>query len=149
MTKACNTTVSAAHYYQPGKKPEGYTAMRRTTSHIVNLPYEHQELLALFTQAVREDVEKGGRYDARSDVINVWSHPWVPQSRRAASTIMGTFHCMWEQDNTIYQIEADTGFSLNVLLQELCVLELKALGRVKHGKCHSLSLPLAGSGQHY
>jgi hypothetical protein len=100
----------------------------------VHLQYDPQELLALFTQAVREDVEKGGRYDARSDVIHVWSRPWFPQNLRAASTLMGAFHCTWEPQNTIDQIETDAGFALNTLLQELYMLELKALGRVKHGK---------------
>jgi hypothetical protein len=123
--------------------------MRRTKFHPVHLQYERQELLALFTQAVREDVEKGGRYDARSDVINVWSHPWLPQSLRATSTIMGTFHCTWGQENTIDHIEADKGFSFNTLLQELCVLELKALGRVKHGKCQHVRVPLTRPGKRY
>jgi hypothetical protein len=112
--------------------------MWSTTSHPVNLQYKRQELLALFTQAVREDVEKGGRYDARSDVINIWSQPWLPQSLRPTSTIMGAFHCAWGGANTIYQIDTDHGFSVHTLLQELCILELKALGRVKHGTCQSV-----------
>jgi hypothetical protein len=33
----------------------------------------------------------------------------------------------------LYEIEIDEGFSLGDLLQELARLELKALGRVKHG----------------
>jgi hypothetical protein len=118
--------------------------MRSMTSHLVNLQYKRQELLALFTQAVREDVEKGGRYDARSDVINIWSQPWLPQSLRPTSTIMGTFHCAWGRANTIYQIDTDHGFPVHTLLQELCVLELKALGRVKHGTCQSVRVPTAG-----
>ena len=118
--------------------------MRSTTSHPVNLQYKRQELLALFTQAVREDVEKGGRYDARSDVINIWNQPWLPQSLRSTSTIMGTFHCAWGKANTIYQIDTEQGFSIQTLLQELSVLELKALGRVKHGLCQSIHVPAAG-----
>jgi hypothetical protein len=118
--------------------------MRSTTSHSVNLPYEHRELVALFGQAVREDVERGGRYDARSDVINVWSQPWIPHSLRSTSTVMGTFYCRWGRANTIYQIESDRGFSLETLLQELCVLELKALGRVKHGRCQQGRFALRG-----
>ena len=117
--------------------------MRSTTSHPVNLPYRRQELLALFTQAVREDVEKGGRYDARSDVINIWSQPWMLQSLRPTSTVMGTFYCAWGKANTIYQIDTEQGFSVHRLLQELSLLELKALGRVKHGTCQSVSGPAA------
>ena len=45
-----------------------------TTSHQVNFPYTRQELEALFVLANREDVEEGGRYDARGGAINVWSH---------------------------------------------------------------------------
>jgi hypothetical protein len=117
--------------------------MRSTTSHPVHLQYRRQELLALFTQAVREDVEKGGHYDARSDVINIWSQPWLPQSLRPTSTIMGTFHCAWGEANTIYQIDTEQGFSVPRLLQELGILELKAFGRVKHGTYQSVRAPAA------
>ena len=46
----------------------------KTTSHDVDLRYTHAELLALFQLANAEDVEQGGRYDARSAAINIWSH---------------------------------------------------------------------------
>ena len=108
--------------------------MRTSTVHQVDFPYTRQELLAVFALAVDEDVEKGGRYDARWKVINVWSHPWTSRAIRAESTLMGTFYCKWGAENRVHQIEADAGFSLNVLLQELGVLEMKALGTVKHGK---------------
>jgi hypothetical protein len=111
--------------------------MRSTTTHTVNLQYQRQELRALFTRAVKEDVERGGRYDARSTVIHVWSHPWLPRSMRETSMIMGTFHCLRGKENRIYQIDIDTAFTLPKMLQELCVLELKALGQVKHGMCSS------------
>ena len=114
--------------------------MRTSTVHQVDFPYTRQELLAVFALAVDEDVEKGGRYDARWKVINVWSHPWTSRGMRAESTIMGAFSYKWGEANTLYQIEADTGFSLNVLLQELGGLETKALGTVKYGKPQPTSI---------
>jgi hypothetical protein len=113
--------------------------MRTSTIHKVDFPYTRQELLAVFALAVDEDVEKGGRYDARWKALNVWSHPWTSRAMRAESTIMGTFYCTWGVEKSkVHQIETDAGFSLNTLLQELGVLELKALGLVKHGKPQTL-----------
>jgi hypothetical protein len=111
--------------------------MEPGTVHKVNFPYTRQELLAMFAMAVDEDVEKGGRYDARWKTINIWSYPWTSRAMRTASNIMGTFYCRWGAENRVYQVETDTGFSLNTLLQELGVLEMKALGVVKYGKPQS------------
>jgi hypothetical protein len=47
----------------------------KTTTHKVDLPYEKEELLALFDLASKEDVDEGGRYDRRGGAINIWSHP--------------------------------------------------------------------------
>jgi hypothetical protein len=112
--------------------------MKSLTTHTVDLRYKRQELSALFTCAVKEDVERGGRYDARSTVIHVWSHPWLPRSMRDTSVIMGAFHCLWGKENRLYQVDIDAAFTLQKMFHELCVLELKALGRVKHGLCSSL-----------
>jgi hypothetical protein len=101
--------------------------------HAVDLRYRRQELVTLFALAVKEDVDKGGRYDARSNAINIWSHPWLPRVLRQESTIMGTFHCAWEGEHRIYQIETDLGFSLDDLRRELGLLEMKALTSLKHG----------------
>jgi hypothetical protein len=121
--------------------------MRSLTTHTVDLRYQRQELWALFRRAVKEDVERGGRYDARSTVIHVWSDPWLPRSMRDTSVIMGAFHCLRGKENRIYQIDIDAAFSLQKMFQELCVLELKALGRVKHGMCSS-SLQRSTLSQH-
>lgn len=107
--------------------------MRRTIIHAVDLGYTHQELLAIFTLAVKEDVNKGGRYDARSNAINIWSHPWTPKALRQESTVMGTFHCAWERKHRIYQVETDLGFSFTDLMCELALLERKALSGLRHG----------------
>jgi hypothetical protein len=103
-----------------------------STSHNVNLRYERHELHALFDLADDEDVEKGGRYDARGGAIHIWSHHWAHQATRAESEMMGSFYANW-MDETIGRIECDEGFALDDLLHELAILEQKALGYVKHG----------------
>ncbi len=105
----------------------------KTTSHQVNLTYTREELQALFDVANAEDVEKGGRYDARGGVINIWSHHWMHPATRQESEIIGTYDVNWVE-YTIRMIECDEGFALDDLLLELSVLERKALGRIKHGK---------------
>ena len=103
------------------------------TRHIVSLCYERHELHALFDVANTEDVEEGGRYDARGGAIHVWSHHWVHPATRDESEMMGSFYvnCLNE---TIWRIETDEGFALDDLLHELARLEQKAFGYVKHGR---------------
>jgi hypothetical protein len=104
----------------------------KTTSHTVNLRYERHELHALFDVASAEDVEKGGRYDARGGAIHVWSHHWRHPATREESEMLGSFYVNWMEE-TIQRIACDAGFTLDDLLHELALLERKALGRVKHG----------------
>jgi hypothetical protein len=99
----------------------------------VDFPYTRWELLTVFTTAVKEDVDKGGRYDARSNAINIWSHPRTPAALRQESSVMGTLHCAWGMENRIYQVETDLGFSFDDLMRELGILEIKALTCLKHG----------------
>lgn len=105
----------------------------RTTSVEVDYQYTWEELLILFAVARREDVEGGGRYDARSAAINVWTHPWT-SAMKPESTVMGTFYAAWGAENRICTIELDEGFSLEDLLKELGTLEEKALGQKIHGR---------------
>ena len=107
--------------------------MMTTARHQVNLQYTRQELEALFVLANREDVEDGGRYDARSGAINVWSHHWANEATRHDSETIGTFYVNWAEER-IYKVECDEGFALGDLLVELGTLELKAFGTVKHGR---------------
>jgi hypothetical protein len=104
-----------------------------TTRHPIDFAYTRQELEALFRYAHDHDVEKGGRYDARSAAINLWSHHWQHPATREASDILGTFYVHWAPEPQLYEIETDEGFSLEDLMQELGRLELNAIGRVKHG----------------
>lgn len=108
--------------------------MIKTTRHQVDLRYTRQKLDALFDLAEREDVEQGGRYDKRSGAINVWSHSWINEATRHDSETIGTFYVHWGDKNHVWLVECDEGFSLDDLLLELATLELKAFGRLKHGR---------------
>lgn len=103
-----------------------------STMHPVDFPYTRAELDALFRYAHEHDVEKGGRYDARSAAVNIWSHHWQHPAAQEASEIVGTFYVYWDPPR-LYEIETNEGFSLDDLMQELGRWELQALGRVKHG----------------
>jgi len=100
----------------------------------VRYRYTREELLTVFVLARQEDVEEGGRYDARSAAINMYTHPWTTEMMPSESTIMGTFYASWGEDNHSWKIEIDEGFSMEDLLVELGTLEEKALGRKIHGR---------------
>jgi hypothetical protein len=86
------------------------------------------QLLLLFAVANQEDVEQGGRYDARSAAINIWSHYWSTPAARHNPETLGTVHVHWGDENRIWCTETDAGFGLDDLLRELATLEQKALG---------------------
>jgi hypothetical protein len=104
-----------------------------TTRHPVDFPYTRPEQEALFAQARAEDVDQGGRYDARSAAINLWSHHWQHPATHHDSALLGTFYFAWDEAPRLWEIEAEEGFTLEDLMAELGRLELKALGYVKHG----------------
>jgi hypothetical protein len=103
-----------------------------TIRHPVDFAYTTQELQALFRYAHAHDVERGGHYDARPAAINVWSHHWLSDPTQEASETIGTFCVHWDLP-MLWEIETDEGCSLEDLMVELGRLELRALGRVKHG----------------
>jgi hypothetical protein len=104
-----------------------------TTRHPVDFAYTRQELEGLFRYANEHDVDKGGRYDARSAAVNLWSHHWAHPATKEESETLGTFYFHWAPTPMLYQIETDEGFALEDLMQALGRWELQALGRVKHG----------------
>ena len=104
-----------------------------TTRHPVDFPYTRQELEALFRYARTHDVEQGGRYDARSAAVHIWSHHWQHPATMEESDTIGTFYFRWGDTPVLWEIETDDGVSLDDLMHELGRLELQALGRVKHG----------------
>jgi hypothetical protein len=104
-----------------------------STMHAVDFPYTQAELEAIFRYAHEHDVEKGGRYDARSAAVNIWSHHWLNDATRQESETIGTFYVHWAPTPKLFEIETDAGFSLGDLMQELGRLELAALGFVKYG----------------
>jgi hypothetical protein len=103
-----------------------------TTRYPVDFTSTRPELDTLFRYAREHDVEQGGRYDARSATINVWSHHWLHSATREESETIGTFYVYWDPP-ALWEIETDEGFSLEDLMAELGQLELRALGYVKHG----------------
>jgi hypothetical protein len=105
----------------------------RSTMYRVDFAYTTQELEALFRYAHEHDVEKGGRYDARSAAVNIWSHHWQHPATMEASDTIGTFYFRWGDTPVLWAMETDEGFSLEDLLHELGRLERQALGQVKHG----------------
>jgi hypothetical protein len=104
-----------------------------STMHPVDFSYTQTELETIFRYAHEHDVEKGGRYDARSAAVNVWSHHWQHPATMEESETIGTFYVHWQPAPVLWEIETDEGFSLEDLMQELGRLELQALGYVKHG----------------
>jgi hypothetical protein len=83
-----------------------------TTRHPVDFPYTLQELQGLFRIANEEDVEKGGRYDARSAAVNIWSHHWQHPATQDESDTIGTFYFHWAPTPKLYEIKTDEGFDL-------------------------------------
>jgi hypothetical protein len=106
----------------------------RTECYEVALPYSEAELHAIFALARTEDVDAGGRYDARSAAINIWSHSWIHEATQHDSAPIGTLYFHWGDNNQLWLIECDEGFSCDDLLHELAILEQKALGHLKHGR---------------
>jgi hypothetical protein len=106
----------------------------QTTAVAVDYRYTREELQALFDVAYGEDVVRGGRYDARSGALTIYTHPWDTEEIRAESLRMGSLLAVWGQANRIWHIELEAGFSLEDLLAELGTLEQRALGRKMHGR---------------
>jgi hypothetical protein len=104
-----------------------------TTRHPVDFAYTRPELEALFRYAHAHDVDKGGRYDARSTCILLWSHHWLNPATRKESALLGALYVHWAPTPRLYAVETEEGFSLEDLMQALGRLELQALGWVKHG----------------
>jgi hypothetical protein len=100
----------------------------------VDYRYAPDQLQALFELARAQDVGKGGRYDARSGAINIYTHPWSTVTLQDESTRMGSIYVFWAEQNRIWRFEMEEGFSLEDLLVELGTLEAKALGRKVHGR---------------
>jgi hypothetical protein len=107
--------------------------MMKTRAVEVDDRYTRQELQAMFELARAEDLEKRGRYDARSGAIHMYTHPWNAPSMQEESTLMGSIYAFWAEENRVWQIEIEEGFSLEDLLAELGTLEEKALGEKVHG----------------
>lgn len=100
----------------------------------VVLRYTKEEVTELFRAAHAEDVGKGGRYDLRGAIIYIWPDSQVSLTKRGKPKPVGAFYFQMRNNSGIWKIYADRGVGLADLLYELRVLELKALGQVKHGR---------------
>jgi hypothetical protein len=124
----CQAQIPAVH----APRPCGFA----TTPHPIDVRYTVPELKALFDVARREDVEWGGRYDARRAAINLWTQPWSRgclSPLTGESLLVGTWYFQEGTAPRLWQVSTDDGSTLTDLLQALGGLELKALGRLKHG----------------
>ena len=65
----------------------------------------------LMEHARRNDVERGGRFDARAMAINVWDQDWTTPQRRAESRLMGTVY-LDRAKNVICAADVEAGFTL-------------------------------------
>ena len=88
----------------------------------------------MFTAAYSQDLSKAGRYDLHGSVINVWPGPDAKLHERQKPRPMGAFHFQMRNSSGIWKIQINGRFHLVDVLFVLRELELKALGRVKHGK---------------
>jgi hypothetical protein len=53
---------------------------------------------------------------------------------RVESILFGSIYVFWAEENRIWQMQMDEGFSFEDLLVELGRLEEKAIGRNVHGR---------------
>jgi hypothetical protein len=95
-----------------------------TTRHAVDVAATHQEHEALVGDAHAPDGEKGGRDEARSPAIRLWSHHWRKAATREGSEIIGTGDIRWGTRQCWWQSRP---------MQALGRLERHALGRVTPG----------------
>jgi hypothetical protein len=100
--------------------------------HSEDFAYTPEEPQALSRDGHDHSIKQGGCDDARSAAINVRAHRWAHPATHEASETIGTFYVTWDPP-ALWGIETDEGFGLEDLMQELGRLELRALGRVKHG----------------
>lgn len=66
-------------------------------------------VLAVFARARRFDVDAGGRFDARSAAIVVWSAPDAVESSEPIGTVYVRWHSPTEGQSTIWKLEWDPG----------------------------------------
>jgi hypothetical protein len=64
----------------------------------------------------------------------IYTHPWNDETMRLESTLIGSLYVWWDDQNRIWQIELDEGFSRENLLVELGTLEEGALDEKIHGR---------------
>ena len=115
-------------------EPMGGKVLMKATCHEVEFRYTHHEIEILFFTARFRDVKKGGRYHTRPGTIEVWRHNSVDDAAQHDAESIGTFYFHKGNKNHLWMIVCNEGSSLDDLLQELWILEEKALPGTKHGR---------------
>jgi hypothetical protein len=72
-------------------------------------------------------------HNPQAEEAHYRSHHWAHPTAREESEIIDTFYVHWASELMLWEIEADEGFALQDLLQDLGRLKLQAMGYVKHG----------------
>jgi hypothetical protein len=106
----------------------GGSVVMKTTAVEVDYRYLPNQVHSLFDRVRTEDVKKGGRYDARSGAINIYTHPWNSRTMQKECTLMRTISVFWAERNRLWRIEIEEGFSLEDLLVEEERLRRRRLG---------------------
>lgn len=66
--------------------------------------------------ARRQDVESGGRYHTGAAALSCWTHSWTIPAERDKSPLRGTFLAAWGDDNRLWKLEVEDGWSQEDLL---------------------------------
>jgi hypothetical protein len=98
-------------------------AVMKTSAVEVDYRHTRQALQAIFDLARAQDVEKGGRYDARSGAINIYTHPCNIAAMQEEGTPMSSLYALWAEEHRSWRVEMEEGFSFEDLLMELGTLE--------------------------
>lgn len=98
--------------------------------------YGADAMRRIWRKARDEDVEQGGRFDARSAAINLYSQPWPTDGSRDESELMGTAYFVWGNENRLDRIEVedDEKFTEEEVLRAFAGLIERAL---KQGVDHA------------
>jgi hypothetical protein len=84
--------------------------------------------------AIDDLVVPPDRHDRFIRSLQGHNHPWNTETMQEESTLIGSIYVFWAEQNRLWRIEIEEGFSLEDLLVELGTLEEKAIGRKVHGR---------------
>ena len=88
--------------------------------HEVDIPVTQSLLDRVSDTAVREDVARGGRYDAQIRTVAVYDRPWPTPDHAGTAQLLGMIHLSTRTER-VFRIEVypDAGASFDDLLTHL------------------------------